>query len=117
MKSTGAVIGTLAAEFLVLAIQTAFVQREFRVIRYLRKTVVYCILGALILIPCRGIREITENLTARVILDVAAGGMLYSGCVFLYLRQFEKTVFATISSQMLRMIPCRTGRDGRKDDR
>ncbi len=117
MKSTGAVIGTLAAEFLVLAIQTVFVQREFRVIRYLRKTVVYCILGALILIPCRGIREITENLTARVILDVAAGGLLYSGCVFLYLRQFEKTVFATISSQMLRMIPCRKGRDGRKDDR
>ena len=102
MQSTGAVIGTLAAELFVLVVQTWFVRGNFRILHYLKKTVIYCALGALILIPCYFIRSLTDSLMLNTFLDVTAGGILYTGCVLIYIRFFERQMFDVLAEKILR---------------
>lgn len=96
MQSTGAVIGTLATEFFVFAVQTWFVRTDFKFVYYLKKTALYCVFGSSILIPCYFIRNLTDSLMLNIFWDILAGSVLYTGCVLVYIRFFEKNIMDNI---------------------
>lgn len=95
-NSTGAIVGTLMAEMVVLAIQCWYVRKDLNILYYLKKTACYCVMGAVILAACRAAGGLTDNWAFLLLLDILIGGVLYTGCVLLYLRIRERQVFATV---------------------
>lgn len=98
--SAGAIVGTVCAEMIVMIIQLWFVRNEFKMPRFFRQAIIYCLLGSTILIPCHLIGRLDLDPTAGVILDILTGGGLYTAVVFIYLYFAERNVLRTIRSMM-----------------
>lgn len=92
MGNTGAVIGTLAAEFFVLVVQAWFVRKQIRIRYYLKTAMIYCLLGSIILIPCGIIRSLELPRLMAVLLEILAGGVVYTAGAGLYLYLGEKNL-------------------------
>ncbi|MBS6734166.1 MAG: oligosaccharide flippase family protein [Clostridiales bacterium] len=95
--NAGAVIGTVCAEFLVLAVQIWFVRGQIKIWYYLKTALIYCLLGSVILLPCRIIENLEIHPFWTVTLEILISGIIYTAGVgiFIYLR--EKKLY-----QMLR---------------
>ena len=93
MKSMGAVIGTLAAEALVLGIQLWYVRSEIDMRYLFRRVCAYCVPGAVIFFSSRVVSALVTGSTAQIVADVAVGGLLYTGFSVMYLKLFEKEIF------------------------
>lgn len=98
--SAGAIVGTVCAEMIVMIIQLWFVRNEFKMPRFFRQAIIYCLLGSTILIPCHLIGRLDLDPAAGVILDILTGGGLYTVVVFIYLYFAERNVLRTIRSMM-----------------
>lgn len=98
--SAGAIVGTVCAEMIVMIIQLWFVRNEFKMPRFFRQAIIYCLLGSTILIPCHLIGRLDLDPAAGVILDILTGGGLYTAVVFIYLYFAERNVLRTIRSMM-----------------
>ena len=98
--SAGAIVGTVCAEMIVMIIQLWFVRNEFKMPRFFRQAIIYCLLGSTILIPCHLIERLDLDPAAGVILDILTGGGLYTAVVFIYLYFAERNVLRTIRSMM-----------------
>lgn len=91
--SAGAIIGTVCAEFLVMIMQFWFVRNEVKIGYFLRQTIVYCVMGGMILIVCKLVNLSVENPLINIVLDVLVGGGIYTTLVYLYLRFVERKTF------------------------
>lgn len=90
LGSAGAIVGTVCAEFLVMAVQIWFVRHEMKFSYFLRQSLAYCIMGSVILLVCSLIQLPEREPAVNIILDVLAGGGVYAGIVFLYLCLIKK---------------------------
>lgn len=94
--SAGAIVGTVCAEMLVMVVQLWFVKSDIKVTYFLKQAVIYCLMGATILIPCSLTGLIDIDPAAGILLDIIAGGGLYAAVVFIYLYFVEKNVFGCL---------------------
>ena len=91
--SAGAIVGTVCAEMLVMIVQLWFVKNDIKVTYFLKQTVIYCMMGGTILIPCSLISMLDLDPAAGILLDIIAGGGLYAVIAFIYLYFVERNVF------------------------
>lgn len=103
-KSTGAIIGTLAAEFLVLFIQGWFIRKEVKLTYYMKKMIPYLLAGSLILISSALLEMLNYSLILTCILQVILGSILYSICIGYYIYRYETVIFQYIKSLCLRIV-------------
>lgn len=103
LKSTGAIIGTLAAEFFVLFIQGWFIRKEIKLIYYVKKITPYLLAGSLILISSTLLEMLDISLIITCILQVMIGSILYSLCICFYIYRYEKDIFQMIMDLVLRL--------------
>lgn len=81
----GAVIGTIAAEFVVCLLQTIFASKELEFIRYLRESAGFFVIGLVMYLCVRSLRFTSLSGLALVICEVLSGVLVYSVCSFVYL--------------------------------
>lgn len=95
--SAGAVIGTVLAEFAVLAIQLWFIRKELKLLFWIKKGCVYLLLGSSILFVFRILNTFVTGNLAVVLLGVVLGGGIYTVCVYLYIYLAEKGTYEFLS--------------------
>lgn len=92
-ESVGAIVGTVSAELLVLCVQTWFVRKEMKILWFVKRTVLYCGFGTVILFVCGFVEWLGLKSVIALLADVFVGGVLYTLCVAVYLWIFERKVF------------------------
>lgn len=90
LGSAGAIIGTVCAECLVMAVQFWFVRHELDMGRFLGRAAVYCVMGSVIPLMCRLVSLPAAGAPANILADVIAGGGTYTVLVILYLKYLDK---------------------------
>ena len=96
MGSAGAIIGTVCAEAFVMVLQAWFIKDELELFSFLKKALLYCAAGIVILLPSFLVERLGLSLFLTAVLDILAGGSLYAACVFLYIRYGERELFETM---------------------
>lgn len=102
-KSTGAIIGTLTAEFFVLFIQGWFIRKEIKITYYMKKIMPYLLAGCMILFSSTALEMLHLSLLITCILQVITGCILYSLCICFYIYRYEKEIFQMIMDLILRV--------------
>lgn len=96
--STGAVIGTITAEFFVLSIQLWFIRKDIQINRLIKSAGVYCIIGLVILFVCWLIHFININPVILILIDIVIGGGVYSFFAYIYINWHEKDLLKSIKN-------------------
>lgn len=96
LQSVGAIIGTLFAEFSVMFLQAWLIRKDVHFLSYMKKTLVYCMFGFVILISSSLIQMLPFNMILNCLLQIAIGGSLYALCVYWYLNTYEKAIWNTM---------------------
>lgn len=77
--STGAVIATFIAEFVVCVIQIIPIRKEFPFIRWFAKNIVYLLAGLSMIVTVRFVARINYSDIVLVIFEIVLGGCVYMG--------------------------------------
>ena len=82
----GAIIATLVAELLVLIIEALFVIKYVDIIYLLRNTMVYTVLGVVMVLAVKAVGTINMKATFKVCLEVMTGGLTFGILGLIYLK-------------------------------
>lgn len=85
LNAIGAAVATVLAEVSVCVVQALFTAKELPVGQYLRKTIPYFAIGAIMLIIVRLFAGMMEANVVSLIVLVLMGAAIYLGLVFIYL--------------------------------
>lgn len=77
MKAVGAVVGTIAAEWAVFAIQAFFTRKELPISKSMTSNAVYAVLGIAMCVLCRVIGNWLGVSVMTLVLQVVAGAVFY----------------------------------------
>lgn len=108
--SAGAIVGTVCAELLVMTVQIWFIRRELKLPYFMKRALIYCLLGSLILIPAPLTGLLGLSPAANLALDICSGGAVYAAGVAVYICFAEREVFDTFRGLLPRKA------DRRRDD-
>lgn len=103
LSAVGAVLGTIAAEFTVTVVQFSDRDDAIKYSSFLKSTVTYLCIGALMMLVMRMIALINMNVVIKSVLEILAGGMFYLVvCViyWLFIRK-DNTILDTIKSDIM----------------
>lgn len=78
MSSVGAIIGTLAAEFFVMALQFVLVLKELPVMKYMMTGLPYLVFGLLMYLEIQLMNGIVLNKIILLLLEIMVGGITYA---------------------------------------
>lgn len=99
-NSTGAIIGTLTAEFSVLVIQGYFIRKDMQLFYYVKKLIPYFLAGCSILLTTYLIELLGYSLILTCILQVIIGSIVYVVCIGFYILRYERAIFDSITSML-----------------
>ena len=102
-KSTGAILGTLAAECSVLFIQGWFIRKEINLLYYVKKIAPYLLAGCSILMTSTLLEMLGLSMILTCVLQVIIGSILYSLCICYYIYRHENVIF----QQLIDMVQFR----------
>lgn len=98
LGNQGAIIGTVCAEFLVLIVQGWFVRKQVKGWYYLKTAILYCVIGSIILLPCRIIENLGIHPFWTVILEILVGGAVYTVGISVFVLLREKQMCSLLKS-------------------
>lgn len=96
LNSTGAIIGTLSAEFSVLVIQSWYIRKDIHLFSYVKKMIPYFLAGGMILLITHLIELLDYSLAFTCILQILVGSIVYSACVGYYIFRYERAIFDSV---------------------
>ncbi|MGN0203129.1 MAG: flippase [Coprococcus sp.] len=77
LDAMGAVIGTVCAEGGVCLCQTLMVRKKLDIMKYLRDTVLFFVIGGGMLLLILSIRQLFANAIVALVIEIMAGGAVY----------------------------------------
>jgi O-antigen/teichoic acid export membrane protein len=86
----GAVIGTMLSEFVVLVCQAIEIRSKYSVLKAVKPTLVYCLIGIIMYIAIYPLKYCCESLFLRMIIKIAVGGSIFTLLSYMYGRKYDK---------------------------
>lgn len=104
LGASGALIGTVLAEFFVFFIQAIYVRKEFSVFKYIKKTVIFLIFSICMasIVYVTGI--ILSNNITTLIIQVFLGILIYLILIMIYLVREKDEIILGILNKLLKKI-------------
>lgn len=97
-RSTGAVIGTIMAEFFVFSIQLWFIRKDIQISRFIKSAGMYCIIGLVIPFICWIVHFINISPVFLLLMDIVIGGGVYTFFVYIYINWCEEDLLKIIKN-------------------
>ena len=90
-QSYGAVIGSIAAEFLVMALQFYGVRKDLEIGKYIKNNLVYIFFGIIMFIVVKLIGNILDTSIFTLVIQIVSGSLIYCILTFIYLIYINKS--------------------------
>ena len=90
MNGVGAIIGTLAAEFVVCFIQFFWCRKDIDINNYLINGISFCIIGAIMFLVVENLSYVCENVLITMGVQVFCGAVVYVFLACLYMIKIRK---------------------------
>lgn len=101
----GAVIGTVCAELAVLLIQAFAVRKDICLCSLFRNNIAYLLIGFLMYLSVKLVNhKLTDICLSNLIIEVSVGVFVYSFLLVLYIRFFQKSLYAVIANSANMLI-------------
>lgn len=99
----GAVYGTLIAEFVIVILQVVMTKNEIKYWPYLKETIVFCVIGALMYFGVRRVAAImNSHAVIQLVIEILVGVILYSASTLLYFIIAKDEMFGILKRVFLK---------------
>ncbi len=98
MGAKGAVIGTIAAEFVVACYLTLVVIKKLPVLRYIKNSFIFPIIGAVMCFAVNLIGKFIDNVILSLCIQIAVGGIMYVSLSLVAVYFLQPELFKTFKS-------------------
>lgn len=96
-QAMGAVIGTVAAEFIVMFYQMFSVRKALPVWKYLKEALIFGTMGLIMYLVIRGMNMlISLDGFGQIVLDICVGALVYLLIAGVYLYRYNKEIYESI---------------------
>lgn len=102
LDGVGAIIGTIAAEFIVAFIHFAKCRKDIPIKDYFRDAIVFCIIGLIMLVLVKAIESMHLDALYTMLLQVSSGAIVYCLLGSIYMIRIKKE--PKIVNEVLRIL-------------
>lgn len=100
LKSIGATIATVIAEFSVTAIQFVFIRKQFKINEIVKISIKYIASSIVMFVVCLIVGKLINNNLYSLIIQVSIGVLVYIACLLLLKDKFIYSIFDRIKSRL-----------------
>lgn len=104
----GAIVGTITAEYSVALLQTFQVRKELDIKKFVRKSVPFLVIGAIMYVGTCVVGLITHESWIGLFLQVAVGGVIYVGLSAFYCVKTKNAIYDYVGTFIRRKFKRRT---------
>ena len=101
---TGAIAGTITAEYSVAILQTIQVRKEIRIKEFVKKSIPFLMIGVVMFIGAYTVGVYTSDNLIGLVLQVIVGGLIYVGLAAWYCIKEKNEIYDYVSAFIRRKI-------------